>query len=185
METVPLPKVHDSGSTKKHGPKPTWQSQNAWGIRKMIKGLDEALNAEYMLTDKERIQKLMELRSIDAFQELGAGFLISLLDSRSLSKHISITLHASAKDTQTLDFEYGDHELKELYKELQYVQGLLNNRSFDMRLLKEEQDSAQRIGSASLSTDQGEDREGEGNEELDEGPLNEETQSPDVAGLAD
>jgi len=184
METIPLPRVVDSGGHKNHGPKPTWQSQHAWSIRKTVKGLDQALSMEHVYSDRERIQKLIELRKHEAFQELGAGFMISLMDHRKLPKHISITLHMSAKDTQTLTFQFGEHELQELYKELQYVQGVMNNRSFDMRLMKEEDPGATRVGISSMEDPENQGEEGE-SPEIYEGALNDEGLTPEVSDLID
>ena len=176
MDTVPLPDPRSS-NTNDWEDDETWQEQNSWKLRKMVKGLDEALTEESAMSDKQRIKKLMELRKNGAFQELGLGFLISLLDHRSLNKNIYVSLHASAKDTKSVDFEFGDHELKELYKELQYVQGVLNNRSFDMRLVKEQTETGQKLsGPAPHDLHDGE----EGPEpEIKKGPLNKETSAPE------
>jgi len=178
METVPLPEPNNHGND--WDDKETWQEQNSWSLRKMTKGLNSALSEESKLSDRERIKQLMEMRKNGAFQELGMGFLISLLDHRSLGKNVFISLHASSKDTKPINFEFGDHELKELYQELQYVQGVLNNRSFDMRLIKENTGTTQKFSAPAPLTieDDGEERDGP-TPEIKKGPLNPETAQPE------
>lgn len=184
MQSVPLPPVTQSGNANDNpNETKTWQDQEAHSLRKMVEGLQDALSTRKELDDRGRIKKLMDLRSNTAFQELGPGFLISMLEKDRLHEQISITLHMSAKDIQPLDFKFGDNELEELYKELQYVQGVLNNRSFDMRLMKEESAAGQRIvGPANMESGEGGNREGDP-AELFEGPVNEETSQPDVSSL--
>ena len=175
MDTIPLPEPNNNNGGDWHD-KETWQEQNSWSLRKMAKGLNQALSEESELSDRDRIRKLMDLRKNTAFQELGMGFLVSLLDHRTLGKNVFISLHASAKDTKPVNFEFGDHELKELYQELQYVQGILNNRSFDMRLIKQNSGTTQRATAPTFHSNESE--EGEESGELQQGPLNEETLKP-------
>jgi hypothetical protein len=141
LDSIPLPKPNPSNDGDSMGGREeTWVTQNSYSLRKMIKKMDEALAENSLLTDQERISKLMSLRKNGAFKEIGMGFMISLIDHRSLKENIFLSLTMSAKDEESLKFQYGDNDLKELYLQLQYVQGILNNRSFDMRLIKQQQE---------------------------------------------
>jgi len=140
LESIPLPKGASTNNEGPSGREETWVTQNSWSLKKMIKTMDAALAENSVLTDQERISKLMSLRKNQAFKEIGMGFLISLIDHRSLQKNIFLSLTMSAKDEESLKFQYGGNELKELYLQLQYVQSILNNRSFDMRLVKQQQE---------------------------------------------
>lgn len=181
MLRVPLPPVQNRNSNDVSQTQQTWQDENAHSLRVMTEGLEEALSGELEMKDRERIKKLMDLRSNTAFEELGTGFLMDLLDRSKLGEQISLTLHMSAKDTKPLHFEYGNHQLEELYKELQYVQGVLGNRSHDMRILNQQ-----------VANEQGNPKPGNSDygtgeeispEEFIEKRSNEESEKPDISNL--
>lgn len=85
----------------------------------------------------DRYKSFVQLKGNELFLETGAGFLISLLPQDQLEKLINYQMELSGKGGDRVLFKYGLATEENLYKSLLYVQNVLNNRSIDLRLLKE------------------------------------------------
>jgi hypothetical protein len=64
-----------------------------------------------------------------------SGYLISLLPKDHLENLITYNLTLSAKDVKTVNFQVGVFEDDALYESLLYIQNVITNRSYDLRLL--------------------------------------------------
>lgn len=110
------------------------------------------------LSNEKRREAFVQLKDVGLFREVGAGFLISLLPKDQLEDSIYYRLVLSAKDKDDLKFEFGKNSNRELYDTLIYIQSVINNRSIDLRQLREENKQApeQKDNPASeTSTDSG------------------------------
>jgi len=121
----------DQGETEREA----FEDLYARSMRKMIDGIMKAISPEEGQDPYKHFkEQLFELRENRAWKKLGTGFLISLLPQESLSEYVYVNLRLDAKDKEGLRFHYGDHPKSELYKEIEFVQSVLNKRSFDLRL---------------------------------------------------
>ncbi|PCJ19566.1 MAG: hypothetical protein COB02_07415 [Candidatus Cloacimonadota bacterium] len=136
LKLVPLPEnnningdvedVFDNGLT--------WDKEHKRAINKMLTKLHDIFQAPNDSKNfKDSIVKLVKLRKNIAFEMIGNGFLISLLDQQNLLNEVSVNFTWSAKNTKRVSFEFGNHPKSSLYKQLEYVQSILNDRSFDLR----------------------------------------------------
>lgn len=83
---------------------------------------------------QERYQKFLIMKDYSLWQERGAGFMLSLLPSHRLGELISYKMDFSAKGVESVSARFGNFNEEELYKSLMYIQNVINNRSFDLRL---------------------------------------------------
>jgi hypothetical protein len=109
--------------------------------KSMIKKLREIFSEEGFEDNyRKQLKRMVKLRSNSFFKMAGIGYLIALFKSEeALKKHAFISLELSAKNTNRLRFTHGDHAETAFYLELQYIQSILNNRSFDLRLRAKEE----------------------------------------------
>lgn len=96
-----------------------------------------ALTFDPKQSPDHRYKSFVKLKDNALFLETGAGFLISLLPQDRLEQLISYTMELSGKGGDRLLFKYGSGAEDELYKSLLYIQSVLNNRSIDLRLMKD------------------------------------------------
>lgn len=137
LESIPLPAVHNNNDDDFD--EATWQEENRYSLKKMTKKLYEIFQAPNNHKEfKESILKLLKLRKNRAFETIGNGFLISLLPQKSLVDEVYVSFRWSAKDTKAIDFNYGNNPKSALYHELEYVQSILNDRSYDLNLNEKE-----------------------------------------------
>lgn len=87
---------------------------------------------------EKTLTKIIKLNQIPLFENVGIGFLISLLPEEKLNDLIYIKLEMIAKDVHALKAEYGKLNYKSLYNEINTVQSRLSNRSYDLRLTPED-----------------------------------------------
>ncbi|MCO4783197.1 MAG: hypothetical protein KC646_12805 [Candidatus Cloacimonetes bacterium] len=136
LETIPLPAVHDNNDDYGDA---TWQDKNSFSLRRMTKKLYEIFQAPNNHKDfKNSILQLLKLRKNIAFETIGNGFLISLIPQKNLEDEVYVSFRWSAKDTKAIKFNYGNNPKSSLYHELEYVQSILNDRSYDMNLDEKE-----------------------------------------------
>ena len=83
-------------------------------------------------------QKIMGLRSNVAFQTFGTGFMIHLLPAELKQKLVHVNLVWDGEGIQPLRFQYGDNPKSKMYKNLEYIESLLNNRGYDLRIIEEQ-----------------------------------------------
>ncbi|MCB0422113.1 MAG: hypothetical protein KDD61_14035 [Bdellovibrionales bacterium] len=75
------------------------------------------------------------LKGNDLFKTIGIGFITSLLPQEALIDVFRFEMHWFAKDTKELSFVFGSKKERELYKLIMNIQYLMNDRSYDMRIL--------------------------------------------------
>ncbi|PCJ21552.1 MAG: hypothetical protein COB02_02850 [Candidatus Cloacimonadota bacterium] len=137
LKTIPLPEPINNGDDDYF--EETWEEENSYRLKKMTKKLHQIFqNQNSSKSFKNSILEFLKLRKNIAFAIIGNGFLISLLDQENLENEVFVTFQWSAKDTKALNFSFGNHPKSDLYKELEYVQSILNNRSFDLRINQKE-----------------------------------------------
>lgn len=83
---------------------------------------------------QERYEKFLIMKDYTLWQERGAGFMLSLLPNHRLADLISYKMDFSAKGVEAVSARFGNFSEEELYKSLMYIQNVINNRSFDLRL---------------------------------------------------
>lgn len=105
-------------------------------ISKISESLAISFSSE--ATSQERYDYFLKVKDFPIFLEKGAGFLISLLPQDKVEELVSYELSMSAKDVESVSFKFGKPEEEELYKSLLYIQSIINNRSFDLRLYTDE-----------------------------------------------
>jgi hypothetical protein len=89
--------------------------------------------------------RLVKLNSNNIFDKIGVGFLISLLPEEKLEELVYFKLEMTAKNLKALTFESGQLSYQRLYKELGEIQTRIGNRSYDLRLTKEDQEMENNI----------------------------------------
>lgn len=105
---------------------------------KMISSvLYNALHGENRVSE-ETLVRLLKLNEIPLFSNVGMGFLISLLPEDSLEDFIYINLDMIAKDVDPIKAELGVLNYKALYNEINTLQSRLSNRSYDLRVSKDD-----------------------------------------------
>lgn len=106
-------------------------------IKKISAKLYEVFNSDDY-DGKDRIKSLMKLRERYIFKRMGLKFLMSLVPENELDKYVYIKLGMHAKKGEEVKFEFGTKAYSEVYHELMYVNSVLNDRSYDLRLTERE-----------------------------------------------
>lgn len=112
-----------------------WLSRYESNLQELSRDLTLVLNKTSPSTT--RYEAFKRLRNMALWQERGIGFLLSLLPSGNPEQLIAYTMTFTAKDAQAINFRYGGFAEEELYRSLMYIQNVLNDRSFDLRLVSE------------------------------------------------
>jgi hypothetical protein len=101
-----------------------------------IKQISEILAISFSpeATPQERYNAFLQVKNFPIFLEKGAGFLISLVPQDKIENLVGYELSMSAKDVEAVSYKFGKIEQEDLYKSLLYIQSVINNRSFDLRL---------------------------------------------------
>ena len=81
-----------------------------------------------------RLSSFQALKNSPLFQEVAMGFISSLLPKENLRKLIFFRLVAGADEVGNLSFTFGENDMSDLYRSLQYILAVINDRSFDLRL---------------------------------------------------
>ncbi|QDK39085.1 hypothetical protein [Bdellovibrio sp. NC01] len=89
-------------------------------------------------TSERRYQQFKLLKDFPLWQEYGGAFLLSLVPQDKLATLISYEMTFSAKGVETISFKFGNFAQEELYKSLMYIQQIITDRSFDLRLYTDE-----------------------------------------------
>jgi hypothetical protein len=85
----------------------------------------------------ERYKAFVALKNRSLFIDLGAQILFALLPDNRLEELVHYKLVFSGRKSDQLEFQFGKKDKNELYDSLLYIQGILNNRSIDLRTFKE------------------------------------------------
>ncbi len=83
------------------------------------------------------VKAFSSLRKNPLFQDLGAGFILTLLPQEQIRSLVEATLTIGAKDTPTIEVVSHSAGMSHLYKEVEHILNTINDRSFDLRLHKE------------------------------------------------
>ncbi|WP_413289971.1 hypothetical protein [Bdellovibrio sp. HCB337] len=86
-------------------------------------------------TSDVRFEAYRQLRKMPLYRETVTGYMISLLPPSALDTLMSYKLTLSSKEFQTVYYEMGHFDDTPLYESLTYVQNVVTNRSYDLRLL--------------------------------------------------
>ncbi|MCK6597655.1 MAG: hypothetical protein L6Q37_04765 [Bdellovibrionaceae bacterium] len=70
----------------------------------------------------------------ELFKQKGAGFLFSLIPQRQREDAVYYSLNFRAKNVKSINFQYGNSKSNEDLRQFLYIFGVLNNRSYDLRL---------------------------------------------------
>ncbi|OUR96501.1 hypothetical protein A9Q84_09130 [Halobacteriovorax marinus] len=116
-------------------------------LKKIAKELHVVLT-DKSLSGKQRIKNLMELRERSLFEKIGIGFLVSLIKQSELKEKLFITMSLHAKDASEVTLKFGDQEFSDLYHELQFAHGAINDRSWDLRMTNDQEITEEEISSA-------------------------------------
>jgi len=84
---------------------------------------------------KDRADSFLALRRIPVFQEIGSGFIASLIGEDNLRDHVYFETTWSARDSDTVHFIHGSCRGRRLYQAILNIYAVLNNRALDMRLI--------------------------------------------------
>lgn len=128
-ETSPTQNIFNLGEYKSYL---TWVDQYDEDINYIAKRISSTF--EKNLTYSERYKAFIGLKNNDLFQEIGAGLLLFLLPKEKINEIIGYQLILEGKGQPSVEFKYGDIEQEELYRNLLYIQRVLNSRSIDLRL---------------------------------------------------
>jgi len=106
-------------------------------VKDISRKLYEVFNSEEF-DGKDRVRTLMKLRDRYIFKRLGLKFLMSLVPENKLDQYVYIKLGMHSKKDEEVKFEFGTQGYSEVYHELMYVNSVLNDRSYDLRLTDKE-----------------------------------------------
>jgi hypothetical protein len=82
---------------------------------------------------RERIKWSMKLHENEIFQEIGIGFVLSLIPPEKLEDYVHIILNFKALNTPSVKYHYGKVHQSHEYKELMLIQSMLNERTLEIR----------------------------------------------------
>lgn len=83
------------------------------------------------------VKAFSSLRKNRLFQDIGAGFILSLLPRDKIKDLVEAKLVVGAKNTATIEVGNQSKGLSPVYKEVENIMSVINDRSFDLRLQKE------------------------------------------------
>ncbi|MDG0815344.1 hypothetical protein [Bdellovibrio svalbardensis] len=78
------------------------------------------------------------LQAIPLWRERGVGFILSMIPPYRANSMVSYEMTFSSKGNEAIKFKFGTFPNEDLYKSLMYIQNIINNRSFDLRLITDE-----------------------------------------------
>lgn len=79
-------------------------------------------------------ESFLYLNDNSLFSERGAGFLLSIIPSSYRDEVVSYNMSFRAKGVKDISFKYGSFADNNIYRQFLYILGVLNNRSYDLRL---------------------------------------------------
>lgn len=86
------------------------------------------------VVSETRYQVFKDIKDHPLWQQYAAGFMISLIPADQIPSLIAYEMTFSAKDVDAISFRFGNFDQEELYKSLMYIQRVITDRSFDLRL---------------------------------------------------
>jgi hypothetical protein len=77
------------------------------------------------------------MQTVSLWRERGIGFIQSIIPQTFTGSMVSYEMTFSARGVDPIHYKFGTFVNEELYKSLMYIQNIINDRSFDLRLLTE------------------------------------------------
>jgi hypothetical protein len=109
-----------------------WIENYDMDIQYISSYLSVVFNSGY--SPQDRYEKFKVMKDYPLWQERGAGFMLSLIPAHRIADVVSYEMNFSAKGVEEISAKFGNFKEEELYKSLMYIQSVINNRSFDLRL---------------------------------------------------
>lgn len=113
------------------------QKSERQDIKDISAAIYKLINDE-TLTGKDRLKIIFKLKERSVFNKIGQNFLISLIKEEDLQKYLFVKVSLGAKDLEEINYTFGERRDEELYKQLDYINRILNDRSYDLRLSKDQ-----------------------------------------------
>jgi hypothetical protein len=107
----------------------------------IAKALGKAFTHDAGVKNSIRHENFVTLKDNELFRQIGARFLLELLPQDRLKDLVHYEMTLTGKGSEQIKFPWGKEENSDLYKSLLYIQSVMNDRSIDMRLYKEEGDT--------------------------------------------
>ncbi|HEX7672666.1 MAG TPA: hypothetical protein VF412_00775 [Bdellovibrio sp.] len=80
-------------------------------------------------------QNFKAMQKLALWRERGIGFILSMIPDWRGNSLVSYEMTFSAKGVEAVNYKFGTFINEELYRSLMYIQNIINDRSFDLRLL--------------------------------------------------
>lgn len=113
-----------------------WLAAFTGDINRIASRLQIIINP--LTTVEKRFEAFEELQEIGIWRERGVGFLMSLVPEASQHQLMRYEMVLSAKGTQPIQYSFGTFAEESLYRSLMYIQNIIHNRSFDLRLFADD-----------------------------------------------
>ncbi|MCX7977597.1 MAG: hypothetical protein N2578_01195, partial [Bdellovibrionaceae bacterium] len=111
---------------------PHWIDCYEEDIYRIALNLSKVFDGRY--STQERYKAFSDTKNLAVFRAHGASFLLRLIPEDKLEESIYYDLAVEGKNLRPYKFSYGKFGQEDLYKSLLYIQSVLFNRSFDLRL---------------------------------------------------
>ncbi len=118
-----------------------WLRTYQKSVEEFMDGLKSACEIEAQLNSNQfKIfeQKIMDLRSNIVFQTIGTGFMIHLLPNELKQKLVHVNLAWDGAGMKPVRFQFGDNPKSKMYKNLEYIESILNDRGYDLRIIEDQ-----------------------------------------------
>lgn len=114
-----------------------------YDIRDVAKRLAIIFDPEKNLDEK--LEAFSLVRRYPLYQELGAALIASYLPQDQLNDLVYMDIQAGAAGLPFISKTVGKYSLTKSYSSLQFMLGLINNRSFDLRIQLDAAESAKKV----------------------------------------
>ncbi|UOF00908.1 hypothetical protein [Bdellovibrio reynosensis] len=113
-----------------------WTAAFTGDIRRV--GVKLAVIVDVKTTAEQKFEAFEDLQQLPIWKERGIGFLMSFLSEEQRPKLLRYEMVLSGKGVPQITHYYGSFAEEKLYRSLMYIQNIINNRSFDLRLYTDE-----------------------------------------------
>ncbi|AHI06979.1 hypothetical protein BDW_12395 [Bdellovibrio bacteriovorus W] len=113
-----------------------WIHEFKGDFRKIGESLETVIRQDKSIDD--RYEAFETLHKIPVWRERGIGFLMDFFTEEQRSKVLRYELVLSAQGVTGVNHVFGNFKEERLYKSLMYIQNIIHNRSFDLRMYADE-----------------------------------------------
>ena len=113
-----------------------WTNDYDQDIQALAEKIARFLNNN--VTTLERYNAFLSLKDSELWRNIAVKFFMSILPQDALENTVRYELVLEAKGVEAMRFKSGDAIEGNLYKNLMYIQSVISNRSFDLRLLTDD-----------------------------------------------